>query len=311
MASLEKQLQTQAGRAEQLEQELAASQERASKEVGELRAAGAAARAEAEAQRRDFETERRGFAEAVEAHKVARVGKYGGVWGVGVFCLQRTAWGARSKGQNFDLALIFHHALWDHDKTLERKWFRDCASSNHHFKFAYLLFPLQAEGVLAKRQASAKLIFGFLTARLRRTVAMALGRWKLFSSDAEGAEQRSTLEHTHATELNSLRCVVAPVIGRCFQDLEVSRTPPPKQMTTTVGHVNLHVKFFRRRESDFELRRLNATATQQRLFFEQRIRELTAAAEQMQAALVVVAKPSAASPVFDRATALKRCNFGN
>ena len=81
MASLEQQLQTQAGRAEQLEQELAASQERASKEAGELRAAGAAARAEAEAQRCDFETERRGFAEAVEAHKVARVGKKG--WGVG------------------------------------------------------------------------------------------------------------------------------------------------------------------------------------------------------------------------------------
>jgi hypothetical protein len=64
------------------------------------------------------------------------------------------------------------------------------------------------------------------------------------------------------------------------------------------------------KESSAEIARLTAAATTQRLELETHIRQLQVSAEQMELALVHVAKPGPGSPVFDRGVALKRCNFG-
>ena len=59
------------------------------------------------------------------------------------------------------------------------------------------------------------------------------------------------------------------------------------------------------------MKHLSDVSTQQRLFYEQKVRALQASQEEMELSLVAVARPTPEGPAaFSRKVALKRCNFG-
>lgn len=121
-----------------------------------------------------------------------------------------------------------------------------------------------------QRGESSKLLFLFVSARMKRAVVISFAKWKIYNLSHNNLEKHSDMINNHNDQLVTLR-----------------------------------------KDKEEELMKSNVQAAQLRLNYEAIIRDLRTELEQMESTIVRMTKPSSSSPVFNRALALERCDFGN